>query len=322
MHEERKKINQFSINSINLFNSVPHLSYKDINSNNIINNNNKLDINKIERRTRLSNREILLSAAVLPTTTNQDRRQSLDEYNAERWRLDQLLSNETNANAGRSDHSDRMENADEKFDENSEKEFDEDSYIRSVLENSRYDDGHDVDADCTLSEYERNILNKYLKEFTEQANDSDDNNNVNATNTNNGNVPQNDAKPQQHAERYDELLPSITPSTSSSSLQRTASTASMSNTICNSSRQMSFVESKNINKFANNSDRYCNCNNNSNNNNTNNINTDLNQTNVSDNERPNGNRHSTFGPTVPLWVGVTSCFWGLFFYFVKTYYLD
>lgn len=87
---------------------------------------------------------------------------------------------------------DDCEHCEEKLD-SSEKNFDEESYIRSILDNAIYNDFSVVDSqtdgnfgdidqvdrnssppwdnaaiDLSLSEYEQNILNKYLREFNDE----------------------------------------------------------------------------------------------------------------------------------------------------------
>lgn len=251
---------------------------------------------------------MLLSAAVPPSTAAPTDRWT---YNSG---FDHRPTSEVNHclsydDGGVSDYFETGLN-DEKVD-SSEKEFDEDTYIRGILDNPIYanlmsDDGTvSTTVDTALSEYELSILNKYLREELSEA------------------APHMDAEmattlcplrePMESTSTHDTGIDgyrhSCESSSSLSSLNRNADTSDSLPDICNSSRP-SFSDTSTLNLI---------------NHNHNAINNDINHNNHSDrviNSNIRSNNSRSFGRNLSLWMGVTSCVWGLLFYFVKSYYFD
>lgn len=231
--------------------------------------------------------------------------------------------------------SDYSDHGDEKLD-SSEKEFDEDSYIRGILENPVYTNFPSIDGDptntdgnvdVTLSEYEQNILSKYMREFNDT--DTDDTRaeeqssaivgqsietrassmrwDIATGSTEHGPITLNTLNTLNGVRRLSDSTSSL------SSINHNADTSDSVPDICNSSRPISFSEINALNQV---------------NQNHNHIINDINQNNNNHNDRlininrERNNSRSIFRQNLSLWMGVTSCVWGLIFYFVKCYYFD
>lgn len=268
------------------------------------------------------------------------------------------------------DRDENNTNADDTSNDNASIEFDEESYIKNLLENlaNGNDDadtcvGDNVEINCDdvaskhatttqgsyeiLSEYERNILNKYLKEFDndddadKRTNDDDDFDDEDVKNDDdsierdivvnndnlcvcdklnaNNSLSDTESPPQTSFLSHDHSQMSTITDQCHSSRQISLSKCIESNLTTNhndNSNNQTVFDHNNNNNHNNNSNNHFNirCNNsNSNNNNANDTNADHSRS-----QNRNANQ-GIFNSNISILVGVTSCVWGLVFLIVKNY---
>lgn len=294
--------------------------------------NKNVDINKKDpiRANRLSNREVLFTSMSIPSSSSSSpavspAHQSLITLPP----VTPPTTNKTNYSttiASDQPH-DYLVLTDVPSSTRAERDgtkFDEDDFIKTFLEklNKNNDDiGNNSDDeyqedDNRLSEYERNVLNKYLKE----VNDESGTNSVNNGNDGLCDKAIYSSDPSSHS-----VLVGNVDGNATSNVAVNDTSSSRQNCF-NQIKQFEYTNNDNnqINKvlFDNNNDA-----NDDDNNNHNNRPDDNKRANVTYDRFERGSSHShdrnrtgrIFTSNMSILVGVTSAVWGIFFYIVKTY---
>lgn len=169
-------------------------------------------------------------------------------------------------------------------------DFDDKEFIESIMKrekenNNLYENENENSTETELTDFEKEILDKYMKEYQEKENNVN-NNNIemvieNNINNNNNNIITNDDNNNNNNNIENDTI-----------LLQSASTSSFS------SAGTSDVRINSLSHQLSN-----------NNNNNNNLNRD----------NSNSHRNRDIRRNLSVWVGVTSCVWGLLLYFVKSY---
>lgn len=173
-------------------------------------------------------------------------------------------------------------------------DFDDKEFIDSIMKrekenNNLYENEENICTETELTDYEKEIYDKYMKEYQEKETNVN-NNNIemvieNNINNNNNNITNDDNNNNNNTIENDSIL------------LQSASTSSFSSAVGTSDVRINSLSHQlsNNNNFINN--------------NNNNLNRD----------NSNSHRNRDIRRNLSVWVGVTSCVWGLLLYFVKSY---
>lgn len=269
------------------------------------------------RANRLSNREVLFT----PAAHNINMPSTSTAYETTKQMIAKL------------EQTDSIEKIEDESDEPSTNKFNS-----NIDEMTTTTTTTNTDDDLSLSQYELDIVNKYLNELGESDEDHD-HNDINLNETFNNELPNTLSNVQENTEQnvsVDELVndsdemntyiksqdvSTVTPKpfTSSHADDNTIDTGRFTST----SRQIGFHQQYRNNDVNNNNIRLCSgstqnnsighmnensqrCDNNNRRTNTNNLNAN----------------HNSFAANLPIMVGITSCVWGLFYFAVKSLYSD